>query len=140
MSSSRDRKPRRGGGLVVAGTCASRSRPSDDERASSRASARARSISLSDRRTRAGDGFGGSRTFGFGDALDLALRVRRAGARVSDRCDARFERERENERRKWRAFVFRKAAREIRDARARVRRDVRHGVPARPRGAPICPA
>jgi hypothetical protein len=41
---------------------------------------------------------------------------------------------------KWRAFVFRKAAREIRDARARVRRDVRHGVPARPRGAPICPA
>lgn len=42
--------------------------------------------------------------------------------------------------RKWRAFFENAARGEIRDARARVRRGVRFGVPARPRVAPICRA
>ena len=45
-----------------------------------------------------------------------------------------------DERRKWRAFFENAARGEIRDARARVRRGVRFGVPARPRVAPICRA
>ena len=72
-----------------------------------------------DRRTRAGDGFGGSRTFGFGDALDLALRVRRLVARVSDRGDARFERkEKTNAGNGARSFFERPLAKFVTRARA----------------------
>ena len=45
-----------------------------------------------------------------------------------------------DERRKWRAFFENAARGDILDARARVRRGVRFGVPARPRVAPICRA
>ena len=51
-----------------------------------------------------------------------------------------FERRHSDERRKWGAFFENAARGEIRDARARVRRGVRFGVPARPRVAPICRA